>query len=131
MDAAQLGQLKMALDICASQYGATDRLCAYFSTVTIAVPGFTIASDKVSKSFIEASIVACAYILFCIGTFNALYLSQRQLIELAAIKRAIAKQHDIALTTLAPLPAAAIGYFYWAVVGAICIGILVITWHRN
>lgn len=131
MNAAQLAELKAVLDIYATQYGATDKLWAYFSTVTIAVLGFTIASDKVSKSFIEASIVAGGYIVFCIGNFSALYLSQRQLIEFATIGRSVARQHDIALTTLTPLSAASVAVFYWTVVGAVCIGILVITLHRN
>lgn len=131
MDPGSLGELKTALDIYASQYGATDKLWAYFSSVTLAVLGFSVASDKVSKSFVEASIVAFGYVIFCIGNFSALYLSHRQLIEFAAIVRPIAERYHVTLTTLEPLAATSVALFYWAVVVAVCIGILFITWRRN
>lgn len=131
MDAPQFAELKSALDLYASQYSATDKLWSYFSSVTLAVLGFSVASDKVSKSFVEATIVVLGYIVFCVGNFSALYLSHRQLIEFAAIARPIAQKCQVALPTLEPLSSLRITSFYWAVVISVCGGILFITWRRN
>lgn len=131
MVASELMELKAALDLYSAQYSATDKLWAYFSSVSLAVLGFSVASDKVSKSFVEASVVVFGYIVFCIGNFTALILSHRQLGEIAAIARAVAKKYEISLTTLQPIADASVARFYWVVVAAICGGILFITWYRN
>jgi hypothetical protein len=131
MTAQELMELKAALDLYAGQYGATDKLWAYFSSVTLAVLGFSVASDKVSKSFVEASVVVAGYVIFCFGNFSALFLSHRQLIEIAAIARPIARKYNVALTTLEPIAATSVAWFYWIVVGAVCTGILFITWRRH
>jgi hypothetical protein len=131
MTGAELSELKSALDMYAVQYGATDKLWAYFSSVTLAVLGFSVASDKVSKSFVEAFIVVIGYVVFCFGNFSALHLSHEQLIEVAAIARPIAEKYNVSLSTLHPLPASAITAFYWVVVAAVCFGILFITWRRS
>lgn len=39
MTGAELSELKTALDLYASQYGATDKLWTYFSSITLAVLG--------------------------------------------------------------------------------------------
>ncbi|MCV2366087.1 hypothetical protein LNV23_21825 [Paucibacter sp. DJ1R-11] len=126
-----LQELKAALDLYATQYSATDKLWAYFSSVTLAVLGFSVASDKVSKSFVEATIVVAGYVLFCIGNFGALILSHRQLVEFAALVRPIAERLNSGLTTLTPLSTESVSYFYWMVVSAVCAGILFITWRRR
>lgn len=131
MVASELVELKAALDLYASQYGATDKLWSYFSSVTLAVLGFSVASDKVSKSFVEASVVVAGYVVFCIGNFGALYRAHQQLIEFAAIVSPIAQKYNVTLSTLEPFPAASVAGFYWAVVVAVCAGILFITWRRN
>lgn len=131
MTGLELGELKAALDLYASQYAATDKLWAYFSSVTLAVLGFSVASDKVSKSFTEASVVVIGYVVFCIGNFSALYRSHQQLIEFAGIAGPVALKYQVALTMLEPIPAASVARFYWAVVVAISIGILFITWRRH
>lgn len=131
MTGTEFSELKAALDLYATQYGATDKLWAYFSSVTLAVLGFSVASDKVSKSFVEATIVVLGYLVFCVGNFSALYLSQHQLIEFAAIVEPIARKYQVPLTTLTPLPLESVAWFYWAVVIAVCGGILFITWRRN
>lgn len=130
MNGTEFAELKSALDLYASQYSATDKLWAYFSSVTLAVLGFSVASDKVSKSFVEATVVVLGYVVFCIGNFSALYLSHRQLIEFAAIARPVAQKYGVALTTLEPLAPISVASFYWAVVVAVCGGILFITWRR-
>lgn len=127
----QLSELKAALDLYAVQYGATDKLWAYFSSVTLAVLGLSVASDKVSKSFVEATVVVVGYVVFCVGNFSALTLSHQQLIEFAAIVRPIAQKYQVVLTTLEPFPAASVARFYWAVVVSVCAGVLFITWRRH
>ena len=127
----ELAELKAALDLYATQYAATDKLWAYFSSVTLAVLGFSVASDKVSKSFMEASIVVASYVAFCIGNFSALYRSHQQLVEFAAITHPVALKYQVVLTTLEPFPAASVARFYWAVAIAISVGILFITWRRR
>lgn len=131
MTGPEFAELKAALDLYATQYSATDRLWAYFSSVTLAILGFSVASDKVSKSFVEASVVVLGYLVFCIGNFSALHLSHRQLIEFAVIAEPIAKKYEVSLTTLTPLPLASVTWFYWAVVIAVSCGVLFITWRRN
>lgn len=131
MTGPEFSELKSALDLYASQYGATDKLWSYFSTITLAVLGFSVASDKVSKSFVEATVVVLGYVVFCFGNFGALYLSQSQLIEFAALVQPIATKYQVALTTITPLSLASITWFYWSVVLAVCGGILFITWRRN
>ena len=66
------------MDLYIAQYNATDKLWAYFSTVTVAVLGFSVGSDKVSKSFLEASVVVIGYVVFCIGNYRALALAQQR-----------------------------------------------------
>jgi hypothetical protein len=131
MGPAELGELKAALDLYATQYAATDKLWAYFSSVTLAVVGFSVASDKVSKSFVEASIVVVGYFVFCVGNFKALYLSHQQLIEFVALVRPIAEKYHVALSTLEPFPAVSVARFYWAVVSSVCASVLFITWRRR
>ena len=128
---AELSELKAALDLYAAQYSATDKLWAYFSSVTLAVIGFTVASDKVSKSFVEATVVVIAYVVFCVGNFSALYRSHQQLIEFVTIVRPVAEKYKVALGSLEPFSAASVARFYWAVVASVCLSVLFITWRRR
>jgi len=132
LDSTSISELKSALDIYASQYSSTDKLWAYFSSITLAVLGFTVASDKASKTFVEAFIVATAYVVFCCGNFIALSAAQQQHIELFfKITRPIIERHKIEPTALNPISLQTLSFFYWAVVAAVCAGILLITWRRT
>ena len=71
MDTSGLSELKTVLDLYQAQYNATDKLWTYFSTVTLAVLGFSVGSDRVSQSFLEASIVVVGYVVFCFGNYRA------------------------------------------------------------
>ena len=130
MDASAINELKAVLDLYMAQYNATDKLWTYFSTVTLAVIGFSIASDKVSKSFLEASIVAIGYFVFCLANFKALRLSQLQLEQFADIARQVADSHHVGLSTLTPFSAAELATFYWPISITVCMGILLITYRR-
>ena len=76
-------------------------------------------------------LLAIGYVVFCVGNFIAVDLSQKQLIEFAAIVRPVAEKYHVVLNTLTPLPATSIAAFYWTVVVAVCFGILGITWRRQ
>jgi hypothetical protein len=88
-------KLKGALDLYLAQYTVSDKLWAYFSMVTIAVLGFSIGSDKVSKSFLEASIVVSGYVVFCVGSYSALSLLQVQLIQFADVIRGVTDKYRV------------------------------------
>lgn len=131
MDTSQLNEVKAALDLYLAQYNATDKLWAYFSTVTLAVLGFSIGSDKVSKSFLESSVVVIGYVVFCFGNSQALMLAQEQLVQFADLARQVAGKHDVAMSALIPISVVNAERYYWAVVVAVCAGILLITTRRQ
>jgi|GEM_PF-1668112 len=124
-------ELKDALDLYQTQYSQVDKVWSYFGTVTLAVLGFTIGSDKATKSMKEVSAVICGYLVFCIGNFSALSLGQRQLIDFANIAMNTAESDAIRLDSLKPLTLCSIAFFYWCVVTAVCIGVIFIAWKRQ
>jgi hypothetical protein len=68
MTETSLAALKMAIDMYQAQYAATDKLWAYFSTVSLALVAYTISSDKVTRLFPEALSAAGACLVFCAAT---------------------------------------------------------------
>ena len=131
MEASGLSELKAVLDLYLAQYNATDKLWTYFSTVTLAVLGFSVGSDKVSKSFLEASIVVVGYVVFCFGNYRALSLSQQQLVQFSTLARGVAEKYNVQMSALQPFSVEAAAAFYWAVVVAVCGGVLFITYRRR
>lgn len=131
METQALSAVKDVLDLYFAQYGATDKLWAYFSSVTIAVIGFSVASDKVSKSFVEASFVVIGYLVFCFGNFQALLLSQKQLVQFADLARRVSEKHGVQMSELRPFSVQAETNFYWCVAIAVALSILLITWRRT
>ncbi|MGH7928673.1 MAG: hypothetical protein ACREQV_12850, partial [Candidatus Binatia bacterium] len=130
-DINSLNAIKTALDLYFVQYSATDKLWVYFAVVTLGVLGFSVASEKVSRSFLEAAIVAIGYVIFSVGNYQALMAAQKQLIQFAALARRVASQHDVEMPALASFPMAEQSCFYWGVVIAVCAGILLITYRRR
>src|SRR3954471_13258258 len=90
-----LAVLKAAMDMYQAQYAATDKLWAYFSTVSLALVAYTISSDKVTRVFPEALTAVLAYLVFCAGNFAALSAAQRQLHSLAEIVKTHGKSHNL------------------------------------
>jgi hypothetical protein len=131
MESGNLTEVKAALELYLAQYDATDKLWAYFSSVTLAVIGFSIASEKASRSFLEASIVAAGYLLFCFGNFQALFLSQKQLLQFAELARTISDKHKVTMNHLTPFAPENVARFYWFVAAAVVLSVLVITWRRR
>lgn len=126
-----LSLLKTAMDMYQSQYTATDKLWAYFSTVSLALVAYTISSDKVTRVFPEAVAAVGAYIAFCLGNFSALSTSQNQLVALAEIVRNQGQAQDIDLTSFQPFSASEVGLFYWVVVATIVGASLMLAWYRS
>ena len=131
LDVNSLNAIKAAIDLYLAQYNVTDKLWAYFAIVTLAVLGFSVASDRVSRSFFEASIVAIGYVVFSVGNFHALILAHTQLIQFAALARRVANEHTVEIPALERSPLAEEQCFYWAVVIGVCAAILLITYRRR
>ena len=120
-----------ALNLYQTQYTQVDKLWGYFGTVTLAIVGFAIGSEKATKSFKEATVLVVGYLIFCFGNFQALSLGQRQLVEFSTVAREIAAKAGILINNLIPLSVDSISIFYRSVVIVVCIGILVITWIKK
>jgi hypothetical protein len=131
LDVNSLSAIKAAVDLYLAQYNVTDKLWAYFAGVTLAVLGFSVASDRVSRSFLEAAIVAIGYVVFCVGNFHALTLAHTQLVQFAALARRVASEHTVQIPALERSPLAEEACFYWAVVIGVCAAIVLITYRRR
>jgi hypothetical protein len=126
-----LAVLKTAMDMYQAQYTATDKLWAYFSTVSLALVAYTISSDKVTRGLPEISAAVGAYVVFCFGNFWALRASQTQLVALAEVVRSKAKAENVDLASFSPFSAYEVGAFYWLVVIAIGVASVALAWHRG
>lgn len=127
----ELLSLKDALDLYQSQYSQVDKLWSYFGTFTLAILGFTIGSEKATKSMKEVTAIIIGYLVFCSGNFSALSLGQKQLIDFAHIAIDAAKTNGLNLKNLEPLTTFDIASFYWSVVTAVCLGVIFIAWKRQ
>ncbi|MNP39417.1 hypothetical protein D3C76_1329920 [compost metagenome] len=123
--------LKDALELYQTQYTQVDKLWSYFGTCTLAVLGFSIGSEKATKSMLEVVVILAGYLVFCAGNYNALCLGQKQLTEFANLAIQAASNQKIDFRILQPLPPEYISIFYWCVVAAVCIGIVVIARKRQ
>ena len=123
--------LKAAMEMYQAQYTATDKLWAYFSTVSLVLVAYTISSDKVTRVFPEALAAVAAYLMFCVGNFSALAASQRQLQTLAEVARRQGAAHGITDSNFPVFTSDKVGSFYWAVVGVIVLASLGLAWHRG
>ncbi len=142
---SELLSLKDAMDIYQIQYSHVDQLWNYFSATTLAVLGYTIGSDKATRSMQGAYVIILGYFVFCIGNLAALFHSQLQLVQFAnivinsstinsvtnpvAIKSEELKKID--LTTLVPWSPLCIGIFYCGVVAVVCFAIYYVTRKRQ
>jgi len=77
--------LNEAFTLFQTQVSNMDSLWAYYSTITIAILGFTIASDKATRSRNEILVIQVGYLLFAIGNALAIASSQRTLIQLGKL----------------------------------------------
>lgn len=128
---SEILSLKDALDLYQAQYSQVDKLWSYFGTFTLAILGFTIGSEKATKSMKEVVVIIFGYLVFCAGNFSALSLGQKQLADFSAIAIQAATSQNINLYSLQPLSSQYISIFYWCVVAAVCFGIVFIARKRQ
>jgi len=74
--------LPEAIGLFQTQVSNMDSLWAYYSTATFAVLGFTIASEKATRSRNEILVIQLGYVLFALGNAAAVAASQSTLIKL-------------------------------------------------
>ena len=75
--------LKDAIEIYQSQYSLVDSIWAYYATVTLAVLGYTIGSDRPTQKLLEFRAIQSAYFLFSLGNLIALIFAQSDLIRIS------------------------------------------------
>jgi hypothetical protein len=114
-----------------AQYTATDKLWAYFSTVSLALVAYTISSDKVTRVFPEAVAAVAAYLTFCVGNFSALSAAQEQLLALARIVRTQGSQHKLTEDNFRVFSSQEVAWFYWLVVAVIVGASIGLAWYRG
>ena len=119
------------LNLYQTQYTQTDKLWGYFTTVTLAILGFAIGSDKATKTLKESGLIVGGYIIFCIGNFSALSKAQEQLVVFAAHAEEYANRAGIPFNNLQPFDVDWLSYFYYSVVLAVSISILSINRWRH
>ena len=78
-------ELNEAIGLFQTQIVNMDTIWAYYSTATLAVLGFTVASEKATRSRNEIRIVQLGYVLFAIGNAFSISASQNSLIELGKL----------------------------------------------
>jgi hypothetical protein len=126
-----LNAIKSAAELYLAQYYVADRLWMYFAVVTLAVVGFSVASERASRSFLEAAVILVTYVVFAVANFHALTTAQAQLIQFAALARRVADEHALQIPAWQRAPLAEEACFYWAVVIGVCVAILLITQRRR
>jgi len=114
------------LNLYQTQYSLTDKIWGYFSTVSLGLLVLIIGGKSLITNGWHVAIVIIGYIVFCVGNFQALMKAQKQLSEFAANATKATENAGIAFKTLMPFKQSQVSKFYWPVVIAVIIGILVI-----
>jgi len=78
--------LKDAIDLYQSQIEIINGLWTFFGTVTLAVVGFTIGSEKATHSATEAAMIIGGYAVFAIfGNLTALRIAYADLLQFSSL----------------------------------------------
>ena len=72
-----------AFNMFQAQYSQVDKLWNYFGVISLAVAGFTIGSEKASRTIWEPIIIVIGYLSFCLGNYQALINGHSFLLKLA------------------------------------------------
>lgn len=88
--------LNEAIGLFQDQVANMDSLWAYYSTSALAVLGFTIASDRATRSRHETVVIQIGFMLFAIGNASAIYASQTTLIKLKDLVLSFDKESGLA-----------------------------------
>lgn len=110
------------------QNGQVDAVWTYFSTVSLAVAGYSVGSDKLKASFSRAAVMCGGYAVFCVGNFQSLSQRQDELAQLAAVVNAC-KDANVRME---PFRTSTIAIYYFAVVACVCAGVITAAYsgHR-
>jgi len=120
-----------AINLYQTQYTQVDKLWGYFSVVSLAVVGFVVGREKVTQKFNESVIIIIAYMVFCYGNHLALIEGQAQLQQFYDIVVNLAVDTKLNVSTMEPFSTQDVKSFHLSVVGAISIGILLVSWFRH
>lgn len=91
-------ELHQALDLFQNQVVNTNSMWAYYSSATLFVLGFTVASEKATRSRHEISAIQLGYLLFAVGNGLAIYVSQGALVELGGLVKSAGGSYRLAST---------------------------------
>ncbi|WP_226662358.1 hypothetical protein [Microbulbifer aggregans] len=117
-----------AFNMFQDQYSQVDKLWNYFGVISVAVAGFTIGSEKASRSIWEPLAIIFGYLIFCIGNYQSLINGHTFLYSLATKYNELAK--PAGLDTLIIHRPERVTEFYFAVVITFSLAIIVVSWSR-
>jgi hypothetical protein len=123
-------ELNQVLNFYQDQYSVVDSIWGYFTTVILAILGFTIGSkiDRIHK--LEIRLMQVGFLVFAVGNYIALFTAQKNLLMFANyINTKI--QGVIPLVELNPTPLCSLSFFYFMIVVSVLIGLEIIFYLRN
>ncbi len=115
-------ELEDAIGIYQTHYSQIDIVWGYFSTVSIAILGLTIGSERLTKKLIEFRAVQIGYFIFSMGNYSALISGQKDLIKINKYISSI-QVCNINKIDFTPIGLFGLSVFYWMVVGAVILGL--------
>lgn len=125
---AEMSTILDAFNMFQTQYSQVDKLWNYFGIFSLAVAGFTIGSEKASKTIWEPIIIVIGYLTFCCGNYKALIDGHSFLFTLATKYNERAK--PLGLDGLEILSVSKITAFYVLVVVTFTLGIILVSMSR-
>lgn len=81
--ANEVSAMVEAFNMFQAQYDQVDKLWNYFGVISLAIAGFTIGSEKATRTIWEPIVIVIGYLSFCIGNFQALINGHGFLVTLA------------------------------------------------
>lgn len=124
MSSPEVFGLKEAFEVFNTHREIIVEVWSFFSAATLAVLGFTVASEKVTHSRQSTWCIQVGYLCFAVGNLYALYTSQVELEYMAAAIARLAQEQKISeFAAVSPTPAWAFAIFYAVVTVAVVIAI--------
>ncbi|WP_411992090.1 hypothetical protein [Agarivorans sp. DSG3-1] len=115
-------ELKDAIHIYQTHYSQIDLVWGYFSTVSIAILGFTLGTERITQKKLEFRAVQFGYLIFSMGNFSALYSGQSDLIKINNFIILLQVDNELVID-FSPIGLMGLSSFYWAVVASMLIGL--------
>ena len=114
--------LKDAIDIYQTHYSQVDIVWGYFGTVSIALLGFTLGSDRVTQKRLEFRAVQIGYFVFSLGNYSALITGQADLIQINNFILTLQNNKEN-IIVFSPIGLLWLSLFYWLVVASMLVGL--------